>query len=140
MGQYEIKFACGCTEVKQLYGKIADRERKAKWLATQDCRDCQRERERKEAAEKAKEHGLPALEGTEKQVAWALVIRDAHITELEKEIEIYQRGKITLKQEKIFTAFRAETSAKWWIDNRLSFKSALGKVAKRLNIKRAWKE
>ena len=76
------------------------------------CRDCERKMKKKEDHERALENsdGLPALEGTEKQIAWAFDIRGkftdfSFLDDRSKGffIEHYLQGK---------------TSAKWWIDHR----------------------
>lgn len=76
------------------------------------CRDCERKIKKEEDHKRALENsdGLPALEGTEKQVAWAFDIRGkftdfSFLDDMSKGffIEHYLQGK---------------TSAKWWIDHR----------------------
>ena len=75
----EIKLACGHVQTFDIYGSAVERERRAKWIA--DHCIC-KEGEAKERAEKtaaamaaAEKEGLVQLEGTEKQIAWAVVIR-----------------------------------------------------------------
>lgn len=76
------------------------------------CRDCERKMKKKEDHERALENsdGLPTLEGTEKQIAWAFDIRGkftdfSFLDDRSKGffIEHYLKGK---------------TSAKWWIDHQ----------------------
>src|SRR5690625_6977835 len=76
MAKYTINHTCGHEVTIQLYGKHTERDRKIAWLETQRCRHCENEAANKAAAERAEEAGLPALEGTEKQVAWATTIPD----------------------------------------------------------------
>lgn len=81
MAHYTVTFSCGHTETIQLFGKIADRERRIAWLENNGvCSECyrkaqaeQRARATAEAAEATAD--LPQLQGTEKQIAWATVIR-----------------------------------------------------------------
>lgn len=71
MSKYTITHACGHEETVQLYGPYKDRERKAAWMAEQDCPECRI----KARAEAAKAKGL--TEGTDKQIAWAADLIEA---------------------------------------------------------------
>ena len=71
MSKYTITHACGHEETVQLYGAMKDRERKAAWMAEQDCQECRV----KARAEAAKAKGL--TEGTDKQIAWAADLIEA---------------------------------------------------------------
>lgn len=88
----------------QAYGHHDDRERQLAAIERQDCPEC-----RKAAADKAATAaGLPLLSGSDKQVAWACEIRE--------------RALRLLPAERV-AAIRTETSAKWWIENRLEMGS-----------------
>lgn len=120
------------------------------------CEDCykeEREAERKAADEKAAkenaELGLPALVGSEKQIAWAEKIRRDFVVEAEKQAEENEEMFAKTREEigeqaeeqiesmrNIFDDFCAEhlreTSAKAWIEKRDDvefFLSALNKYA-----------
>lgn len=77
--KYEIRFGCGHIGVVELFGKGYERERKLYGYEHYGkCDAClAKERELKVEQEKAKAEklGLPQLEGSEKQVAWAEDIR-----------------------------------------------------------------
>ena len=94
------KHICGHSgERYQAYGHHSGRERQLTAIEAQLCPEC-----RKMAAEKkAIDAGLPMLEGSPKQIAWASDIRERALRLLPTE-----------RTEKL----RPETSAKWWIDNR----------------------
>lgn len=88
--KYEGTFACGHEGEVDVTGKRDKRE----WLAEKKfaglCPECyekmiqeKREKENKEALEKAKEMELPALNGTEKQISWANTIRQKFIDSVE---------------------------------------------------------
>ena len=125
--KYEIKYACGHTGTVQLFGKTADRERKVKWLETQICPACEHaeieKRRAEEAAvakEKAEEFGLPELEGTPKQVSWALTIRDKII---KREIEALKgeerKHTAEAQQQRQFVDWLCQQNqARFWIDHR----------------------
>jgi len=133
MAQWNITHTCGHDETHQLYGPGKDREQRAKWLETILCSDCyrndkqaQREQSQQIAAENNAESGLPALEGSEKQIKWAETIRASVKSEMDKCVAelvateprndsetqtkawALEDAKIILKQKR----------AAYWIDNR----------------------
>jgi len=143
---YTVNYACGHTKDIQLTGPTRERERKIRWLETCDCEECQ-EKARKAAIEKETgERGLPELEGTEKQVAWAASIRLSQIEPLEEWADRLRdrAGSLTERLEKaeapeeidklvgriskfkdklamVVSAIEgasAITDASWWIDHR----------------------
>ena len=132
--KYEIKYACGHTGTVQLFGKTADRERKVKWLETQICPDCEhaetekrRAEEAKAAEEKAEEFGLPELEGTPKQVSWALTIRDNII---KRELDTLKRkqrrnSEAAEKQRHFIDWLCQQNQASFWIDHRRHYSDEL---------------
>ena len=73
--KYDITYSCGHQGEVDLFGKSRDRERKVKYLETCICPACQTAQIRKEA----EDAGLPELEGSEKQIRWALEIRASKI-------------------------------------------------------------
>lgn len=137
MAKTTINHSCGHSQVVELYGPLAERERKIEWLEREGlCTACYRaakDRERIEAAGKAADANqadcLPALEGTPKQIAWAEQIRAKVIPDIDKmvgnglqklsEREIpegteWQIGVITKWHDQI----RARNQASWWIERR----------------------
>lgn len=139
MAKYEVTFSCGHTDTVQLVGPVKERERKIKWFEESGlCPDCfraQREAERKALEEERREEteaasanaeamGLPQLIGTEKQVAWAVRIRQKFVED----------ALMILSDEDTEDARRARrafhyivdtvTSASEWIDNRYNAESA----------------
>ena len=85
--KYEVKMSCGHTETIQLFGKCADRERKIEWLERYGlCEECKKEQAAKEI-KKAEEAGLPELEGSEKQIAWAAKIRNGFLPKAKEALE-----------------------------------------------------
>ncbi|GAA0739251.1 helix-turn-helix domain-containing protein [Dactylosporangium roseum] len=132
MALYEIKRACGHTEEIQIYGTNtrgqhqwrADRE------AEKPCANCLAEQRRKqssEAAQVAATSGLPALTGSDKQIAWAETIRLAGLASLEDYARRHTghisdattRARVTDTLLRILTRIAsAHADARWWIDNR----------------------
>ena len=83
------------------------------------------QREAEATRKKAEERGLPELKGSEKQIRWALVIREQKIGEIEQ--LIYNAGKLaaTDKERQILSDFKAcaeklflEADAGYWIESR----------------------
>ncbi len=120
MAKYEINHKCGHANTVQICGPVKDRDRKEAWLASQDCPDClnaartaEHDAENKASAVANAEAGLPDLEGSEKQIAWAETIR----------VEILDSAaKRTPPKADLWAAFvawlKGQTAASWWIDRR----------------------
>jgi hypothetical protein len=152
MAKYQVECpVCNSSRRVSLFGKIKDREWKLEnfdWTC-EECREEQfRERCRKEseaAAAANAETGLSALEGSEKQIAWAETIRakildgvnvrteeeyQQAVARLEKaghfekaEIQAGKEGFDNLRhawecQNEAIKRLKAKTSAHWWIENR----------------------
>lgn len=134
--EFEIEFACGHTETRDLSHKPAgDRAGFAQWLASTQCRECfeadapkrrkefakqAQAEEREEATEAAQRMNLPELTGTDKQIRWALVARHRLITVA---VEDLTRGEDAAMdedafEERIMGPARKIVRAGWWIDNR----------------------
>lgn len=125
MAQYAITHSCGHTVTKQLYGPEASRRRYIAWAATEVCPDCAKAD--KMAACEALEvaHGLPALDGSPKQVAWARTLRASMITDMEQTFaEMASKVRPGMEQTfeeraaAVMQALYGCTSARWWIDAR----------------------
>ena len=129
MAKYDIVYGCGCTVTKQLTGKLQDRDSYIAWAATQDCPECKKAKFNEECRIKAENSNFPTLTGSEKQVTWAVAIRQAFLDNLDMMIKERlpkvndsnrERAMATLQTiYNIRDAIIAnETSAKWWIDKR----------------------
>ncbi len=140
MAQYTITHTCGHDHVHQLYGKTADRERKEQWLASGVCPTCykaEQDAKRQAANEAAQaanaEAGLPALEGSEKQIAWAETIRAGYAEQIDQiKARLDAAGgldtlrtqspaeKVAAFQRQLLCmdALLQKASAAWWIDHR----------------------
>lgn len=142
MAKYTIKYPDGEQEEIQLFGKLDERYRRIDYLEKYGKSPKQREVERQlqteDAKAKAIEKKLPELKGSEKQIAWAVRIRDKMLDEANDYLDKLNIADVYLDiadedvksewQERIDTIknnaksdiFR-ETSSSWWIDNRDSF-------------------
>lgn len=113
--KYEVKMSCGHTETIQLFGKCADRERKIEWLERYGlCEECKKEQVAKEI-KKAEEAGLPELEGSEKQIAWAAKIRNGFMPKAKEALE--RNSKVPFAKD-WYDWFVSQTKASYWIDIR----------------------
>lgn len=122
-----LTYACGHTEDKQLYGKHAERDRIVAAAGREDCPVC-----RAAAAQAASEAaGLPALTGSDKQVAWATDIRksildafpvlDAKLDTLLANTAADKLDAAKAQADGLRAAMvkiRSEVRASWWIDQR----------------------
>lgn len=118
MALYGITYRCGHEDMVQIYGTNVhgERRKKAAWYGTIDCPTCR-------AAKARQEHdGLPALEGTDKQVAWADDIRDEVLDEAQKDRDGWAGHGATEKQlaaaDRIIAWLKDQASASWWIDHK----------------------
>lgn len=141
MGYETITYSCGHEGRVQLYGKMDERRRKAEWMSrTCVCDACKvqaREEESAKVAAQAQAAGLPALTGSDKQVAWAESIRaaalagfDAAATEFRALIAGQGDAATRAEAEQLLASDRAalaaRTSAKVWIDQRDERYTAMG--------------
>lgn len=136
MAWYYGTYSCGHEGRVNIIGPHKDREWKKENAFSKMCPDCyqdhlkkQRELEKIEAEEKAKELGLPELQGTPKQVAWANTIRQNILTSLEEFAEnegkinsfnfTYEQSLAKEDMQKIinYIAFNC-IKANWFIDRR----------------------
>jgi hypothetical protein len=129
MAQYMISRRCGHEQTVQTYGTNTrgERERKAEWLAQQDCPDCagaqravDHQAEGAAATAKAIAAGLLPLEGTPKQVQWAESIRIRLFDDLRARCEVSpahapHAGEIVAGYMRVAAPL---TDARTWIDNR----------------------
>jgi hypothetical protein len=82
MGKHTVSHTCGHDQVHILFGPHKERDRKLDWLAGTPCSECWRAKQEQErtaantaAAEANQQMGLPALTGSDRQIAWAESIR-----------------------------------------------------------------
>jgi len=124
MAKYHVTHACGHETEYNLFGPYESRRQRISSLESRLCPECWEAKRNEEnakanaaAAAKAAEAGLPALEGTPKQVAWAESIRVKAITYLEERF-----ATITPERQAqiapLLAKLKAQDKAAWWIDNR----------------------
>lgn len=131
---FDVQHKCGHAQERDLSDKPAgERAGYAAWLAKQPCTECwKKTRDRKvskevkaeraaelEAALEDQERSqLPILNGSTKQVDWAVkvryeLLRDAYVSLVEEGSLDEDRF-----ETEVLTQARMVTAARWWIDNR----------------------
>jgi len=130
----QIVRACG--HVEKVHGiRKADRDNVYRHLESTPCRECYlREQDEKMATANAK-RGLPALEGTEKQVRWAEAIRAEMLRELDA-IEIEGTPKPEWFEARRW--IEARTEAGWWIARKVGggYREALSLAIEALGLRK----
>jgi hypothetical protein len=120
--------ACGYS-VAVVGRNRADADRLAEYRTQNEalCHDCwsqQRAEERAEtsqqAAETAAHIGLPVLQGSEKQIAWAETLRRDNLARFEKLAEGLEGEQAALMRE-VGEAIRSQDKASWWINTRSEY-------------------
>jgi len=129
MAKYRVTYECRHNGEINLVGKHDYREWRLKQEAGKLCPECyqmEREAQAVKAAKKNAEDGLPELEGTEKQIAWAEKIRVSAVLELDKVVgnEDFRTLYCKIPQDEVMGAIlglQNKTKASWWIDNSATF-------------------
>lgn len=143
MAKYQVEFSCGHSEEMQLFGPHKERERKIEWFESHgQCSDCyraaqdaQRKQQTEAAVAASQAEGLPALAGSEKQVAWAETLRREKLSAHDRVAEVI-RGQVATAEAMARAAriprlneelaafgefrgwLREQVLAKFWIDSR----------------------
>lgn len=127
MAKYLVTYSCGCQEYVQLYGKMNERDSRLAYLSAKKCPKCYHAELLEEV--ETKSSGMPKLEGSEKQIAWAMTIRSKMFDAVKAyEVQIDSMpvaDENKAKAHKMFSDFYAimlkQTSCRYWIDNRYDF-------------------
>jgi len=128
MAWYYGTYSCGHEGRVQIYGKEEYRQWKADRRFEGLCPDCwevekqkRKESEYERACQIAQEMDLPELQGTEKQVHWAMVIRQKFIDQAEEYTSALEDDESKQRAiDKTLEYYISEkTKASWWIDNRM---------------------
>lgn len=127
MAKCDVSHTCGHEATHSLFGKGSFREWKLKRLAEEPCWECEVAARYEAAAEKSEKLSLPALTGSEKQIAWATTLRIEKLAEARTYIDdLLRRGRsrghdvaeAAVELEKLLVRLEHQTEAKFWIDNR----------------------
>ena len=123
MAKYEVRFKCGHTETKQLFGPTKDRYKKIEWWQENCvCSECYKKQQLEKAEKYEKENNLIELTGSEKQIKWAKSIRKdtlEYIQSMFKSQYMFRDDEyIKYIQPAVVDFWNEKTEAKWWIDHR----------------------
>lgn len=116
--KYIVNHTCGHTTEIDLVGKTTERERRLAWLATQPCMDCKRAAEAAKAQATAEAAGLPALTGSDKQIAWAETIRAKALAAIDEITAKCGESAKVPEALAIVDWVRGQSESRWWIDHR----------------------
>ena len=140
MARAYYKCAKCAADVEVSGGSRKEVERHAQWRTKQGavCTSCfsalraaEVEAENRAAAERATVNSLPALTGSEKQVPWAVTLRDKMLAQFERAEALAREAvqdaaatpELLDAAQRVLIAgeiLRAKTSAHWWIDQRMT--------------------
>lgn len=138
MAKYNITYKCGHEDRVELFGKMSVREWRLEQMAGELCPECQRKAEMERLKKQEEEDGLPSLTGSEKQIAWAMKLRDdalkhLRITSYNADVKIQQLQKqnddvsgLQLIKEYVNTTMMymsEQTDSKFFIDRRDELKA-----------------
>jgi hypothetical protein len=119
MAKYDITYSCGHSGTVNIIGPHRSRESRIAYLESGECFDCFKQHSTVVAHEQAQALELPALTGTEKQIAWSETLRLAKLNEIESAVERLDRDKCNFRQILVTVEHISnETSAKQWIEWR----------------------
>lgn len=130
MAKYDVNYTCGHSETAQLYGPTKERYAEISRKETGVCPECWKKEQQEKARVQVEslsgrynKETLPALTGSEKQIAWATEIRGkiaSQANETAEKAESFRETKPENYTQAIDTldAIMQRTSAKFWIDYR----------------------
>jgi hypothetical protein len=117
MAYYNVNYSCGHEERKQFFG--TDREKQIEREAKGICSECY---------QKQIEADLPALTGSEKQVAWATTIRVNFINTMKDLATKNFKSPVLTVEEVVNEFIKNHTTASYFIDNRKFSELTIKKV------------
>ena len=123
MANYDVKHVCGHNFTHKLYKSHEERWRKIDNLKLMVCPDCFRKKKQKQELAESEKRNLPELKGSEKQITWALSIRNTQIIKLEETAERIKEISATNPQLanealELIESVVNETDSRFWIENR----------------------
>ena len=124
MAYYEVTYSCGHCGKVNITGPIKDRDLKCEWMSSYLCLECFKKKKKegmeqeKMAAGKSAELKLPALTGTEKQVAWANTLRIKVIDKYKSRFAEEMPDSGAELTGAMCYILKDRTDANFWIDNR----------------------
>jgi len=129
MAKHNITYKCGHEGVETLAGNAQQRANRVEWIESHnDCPACHKLAKQRINLERNSIEMLPALEGSDKQIAWAEQLRRKMIDKLEQFLQETRlncqkhehpaNGALLLILSDAIAALRAQTSGKWFIEHK----------------------
>lgn len=118
MAQYSITYKCGHVETKRFQGSNdhGRLDRRAELCRCKECPACKAERSRKT------HNGFAALEGTDRQVAYAAGIRRSILTAICRNRAVWAEDKgsddMLAAADRIIVWLKGRGKASWWISHK----------------------
>ena len=114
--KYEITHSCGCTETVEIFGTNVhgERDRKIAAMESKPCAACRAKAARSE-------DGMAALDGSDKQAAWAADIRKGMLDMIDREVAkmpAEQMEQALAIADNAKSNLAAIESSKWFIEHR----------------------
>ena len=134
--KYTVTYACGHTKEVELFGTFKSREYKLEQLKDEMCPDCAKAKHDEYVEDLQKSNEFATLNGSEKQVSWAVDLRDKKIKNLNTLTATVKRSKkfveessnpalykarfakLDAKIDTVIAFYKAQTEAKYFIDTR----------------------
>lgn len=125
--KYTVTYSCGHSGTVELFGPERDRERKLEWYQEHAvCPECYARQQTEERAAIESQYDLPALTGSDKQIAWAEKIRAGFLAERGQAETVKSNPNLPQdvfdryygQMQEFFGEFFGESSASAWIDRR----------------------
>lgn len=143
MTEFKVTHTCGHEVAHRFGGPEPQRVRRQNWLRSQPCQACWHQQQRAASSAASEKMGLPPLQGSPTEVAWAEVIRSKAIR---RNLDFYRRANrrregnpetdavaeaIRAATDEAMEELKSQTEAQWWIDNRFEVLSLVRKAAVR---------
>lgn len=116
MAKYTITHTCDHEVPHTIFGKPKGRERRIGWLRASICRDCL------PLAQDTRDPTIPAhwpaLQGSDRDIAWALRVRATALTVANLDVLIAMYAGNEKRARAGMGALVQETNARWWVDHR----------------------
>ena len=127
---------CGHTADREVRGSTLERQRQVDVMSKGLCLECYHAELNRVAAKAAEEAGLPELQGTDKQIVWALSTRNKLVDEMEGLRTIMSDELGEAEFIAVYSAMKAQTSASWWIERSDSSTESVIREIRQLTSKK----
>lgn len=120
--KYPVTYKCGHEDCVDLCGPVKTRMWRLEQMEDELCPECRRKAENERVTKLAEENGLAQLSGTEKQVAWAMKLRQDildSLLRLDKEVDKGVNNEAVKEDIQKAIAYVSERKdSKYFIDGR----------------------